>query len=180
MTPRINILIRTHRPLSFRRCVQSIIADNYTNKSSEIYLDGLDGLGMVDRSQPFFYNLHCNPLLARISDGWFFFLDDDDTLIPGALSKIAEHLTDPDQPIICQMLREGKPKPADMYMDRKVISRGRIGMPCMILHSKWKDAYTFEAVEDADYRWIKAISEILKPKFVKIPVVDAGRRSHGK
>lgn len=161
-----------------KRCMDSVVSDDYQGEIFILKYYDLDFKG--DRTIPYFYNLFLNDLFKRVTDGWLLILDDDDTLIRGALTKIAPLLTDPDQPIICQMLREGKPKPADIYMDKGAIIKGRIGMPCMILHSKWKDAYTFEAVEDADYRWIKAISEILKPKFGKIPVVDAGLRSHGQ
>lgn len=204
--PLINILIRTHRPHLLPVCVQSVVDSGYSNWRVFCIADNLDAWRESIRQNlrkedgcytmgekftafdykpmppdiPFHYNLYCNTLIRRPLGGYNLFLDDDDRLIPGALSKIAEHLTNPDQPVICQMIREARPKPADIYMDKKAIVRGRIGMPCMILHSKWKDAYTFEAVEDADYKWIKAITDILKPKFVKIPVVDAGSRSHGK
>lgn len=132
-----------------------------------------------DRSILYFYNTYCNSLVKKVVDGWFLFLDDDDTIIPGSLTKISEYLTDPNRPVICQMLREGRPKPADIYMDKRAVVKGRIGMPCLILHCKHKDMFEFPATEDADYQWIKTVSENLNCKFVKIPVVDAGRRSHG-
>lgn len=176
--PLINILIRTHRPEMLQRCRLSVLEHEYDGEIEIRYYFDEDYKG--DRSQPYYYNLFCNELLKRMNKGFFIFLDDDDTLIPGSLSAIAPHLTDEDRPIICQMLRDGKPKPGDLYMDKRMVSKGRIGMPCMIIHSKYKALHTFEATEDADYRWIKHVSETLNCKFVKIPVVDAGSRSHGR
>lgn len=177
MEPLINILIRTHRPDLCNRCVESVVSDQYKGRVDIRYYFDYEFDG--DRSQPFFYNLYCNYLKDRVTDGFFLFLDDDDVLIPGSLSKIAPYLEE-DRPVICQMLRNGKPKPADIYMDKRGVIKGRIGMPCLILHAKHKDLFTFPATEDADYQWIKTISGKLDCKFVKIPVVDAGQRSNGQ
>jgi hypothetical protein len=202
MSPLINILIRTHRPELLPRCIQSVIDSGYDNWLIWLHADNWDsfqaslkltlskdeegnynskcctlGYNPTDPEE-YHYNLYCNKLMAMPEDGFFLFLDDDDTLIPGALSKIAPHL-EPDRPVICQMLRNGRPKPADIYMDKHAVIKGRIGMPCMIIHSKHKNLYTFKATEDTDYEWIKTVSETLDCKFVKIPVVDAGKRSHG-
>lgn len=205
MSPLINILIRTHRPELLPRCVQSVIDSGYDNWFIWCHADnkhafhesvkqslrkdeeGNYTIGVkystlnYNPTAPgeYHYNLYCNSIMAMPTDGYCLFLDDDDILIAGALSKIAPYL-DPDRPVICQMLRNGKPKPADMYMDKHAVVKGRIGMPCMILHSKHKDLYTFKATEDTDYEWIKTVSETLNCKFIKIPVVDAGQRSHGQ
>lgn len=177
------------------RCVPSFVACGYENVNIIVCKDFLDGtiiisnnqggvytseIKNIDKTKSYHYNLYLNNLFEIVEDGWLLPLDDDDTLIPGALSAIAPYLTDEDRPVICQMLRDGKPKPGDLYMDKRIVSKGRIGMPCMIIHSKHKALHTFEATEDADYQWIKHVSETLNCKFVKIPVVDAGRRSHGK
>lgn len=194
--PRINILIRTHRPQYFMsKCAPSVVACGYESINLIVCKDFLDGsiilstndkgiyvseVKNVCKSVPYHYNLYLNNLFELVEDGWLLVLDDDDKLISGSLSLVAPHLTDPDQPVICQMLREGKPKPGDLYMDKRIVSKGRIGMPCMIIHSKHKALHTFEATEEADYQWIKHVNETLNCKFVKIPVVDAGRRNHGR
>lgn len=176
LSPLINILIRTHRPELYKRCIFYVTENDYNGQIEIRKYEDQDYSG--DRTQPFFYNLFCNDLKSRVTDGYFIFLDDDDALIQGSLNAIAPYL-EPDRPVICQMLRNGRPKPADIYMDKHAVVKGRIGMPCMIIHSKHKDLFTFPATEDADYQWIKTVSEKLDCKFVKIPVVDAGQRNHG-
>lgn len=186
--PLINILVRISRPDLWPRCLASIKACSYQNiriiayVSTPLSIDTEDCdivvQGEADRSVKFFYNLFLNDLLAYVMEGYFFMLDDDDILMPDALNVIALELS-PDKPIICQMLRNGKPKPMGVYMDKRWVVRGHIGMPCMILHSKWKNAYTFEAVEDADFRWISTINKLLPCKFVQQVLVDVGERKKG-
>lgn len=204
MNPLINILIRTHRPELLKRCVQSVIDSGYDNwliwchadrpeaftesvrqsllkDDEDNYTIGAKYSTLGYRPLPpsnFHYNLYCNKLIRMPDDGYSVFLDDDDILIPGSLSAIAPYLEE-DRPVICQMLRNGRPKPADIYIDKRGVIKGRIGLPCLILHAKHKALFTFPATEDADYQWIKTISDKLDCKFIKIPVVDAGRRSHG-
>jgi len=176
LNPLINILIRTHRPALFKNAFNSVIGCGYDNIVTHIYEDkNYQG----DRSIPFFYNLFCNDLKSNVSDGYFLFLDDDDRIIRGSLNQVAPFLNE-DQPLICQMLRNGKKKPADIYMDKGGVIKGRIGMPCLILHSKHRYMHEFRATEDADYQWIKTVSEQLPCRFVKIPVVDAGERRFGQ
>lgn len=172
MQPLINILIRVSRPELYKRCLQSIEEQTYP------HINILTFPGY--KTPGYEYNLFCNDLKNQVEDGWFFYLDDDDILSDSTvLEDIATHLTNSDQPVICQMLRNGRPKPADIYMDRRIITRGRIGMPCILLHTKHKHIADFVATEDADYRFIKAVSEKLNCKFVKRVVVDAGKRNFG-
>lgn len=204
--PLINILIRVSRPDMVHRCFQSIkkqthknykvwmLADNYHSygicmqktleTKGNIYIN--EGRYIVIPFQPdserreYFYNKYCNRFLLFINSGFIMFLDDDDILADGkALERIAAHLTDEDQPVICQMLRNGNPKPSKMHIDRRWVVKGHIGMPCLVLHSKHKGLHEFGATEDADYQWIKTVSEKLKCKFVEEVLVDAGSRNHG-
>lgn len=188
-----------------KRCVQSVIDSGYDNWFIWCHTDRLEAFTESVRQSllkdeadnytigakystlgyrplppsHFHYNLYCNTLIRMPDEGYSVFLDDDDALIPGSLSKMAPYLEE-DRPVICQMLRNGRPKPADIYMDKHAVVKGRIGMPCLVLHAKHKDLFTFPAIEDADYQWIKTISEQLDCKFIKIPLVDAGQRSHGQ
>lgn len=124
------------------------------------------------------YNLHCNTLKALVNEGYFFFLDSDDFIIPGAIEKIKPHL-EPDTAVICQFLRGTRPKPSDRLMDVKLIVKGKIGMPCIFLHHSKKNIADFEATEDADYRFIKEVAGKMKVKFVKVPVVCSPKRGRG-
>jgi glycosyltransferase involved in cell wall biosynthesis len=130
----------------------------------------MDGTG---KGKDFEYNLMCNALKDKAQD-YFFFLDDDDTLIPGALERIAPFLSE-DKPVICQMLRGGRLKPSV-----NVIERGHIGLPCMILHAKHKHLADVTARESGDYDWIKAVTDRLGYTWVPVALVNSPRRSYGK
>ena len=120
------------------------------------------------------YNLYCNELKANVNEGYFFFLDSDDTVINWSIERIKPYLQE-DKALIVQMLRNGRPKPRN-----GLIEKGKIGMPCMILHSKHKHLADVPATEDGDYQWIKAVTDKIGYEFVPIPLVDAGERRRGK
>lgn len=130
-----------------------------------------------EKVSDFSYNLYCNKLKDQVEDGWFFFLDSDDFVIKGSMNKIYPYLTDinEDKALIVQMLRNGRPKPRN-----GLIEKGKIGLPCMILHSKHKHLADVTATEDGDYQWIKSVTDKIGYEFIPIPLVDAGKRNHGK
>jgi hypothetical protein len=134
----------------------------------------------ADNSLPYFYDIYCNYLKVTVNDGWFFFLDDDDILVsPTVLEQLAVHLTEPGA-IICQMLRNGVPKPRDNYIKNRIIAEGKIGLPCMVLHSKYKTLSGLDGEKGGDYRYIKEVTDQVPTKFICLPLVDAGSRGHGK
>jgi hypothetical protein len=120
------------------------------------------------------YNLYCNTLKHFLWEGYFFFLDSDDKIIPGAIDKIRPYLNE-DKALIVQMLRNGRPKPREGK-----IEKGKIGLPCMILHSKHRHLADVTATETGDYDWIKAVTDKIGFDFIPIPLVDAGKRGMGK
>jgi hypothetical protein len=163
--PLINILIRTKpsRQKLFARCMNSVLSQTYTNRRMIISED------VEDRERkPFDYNLTCNDLKARVEDGWFIFVDDDDYFYSThALEQMIPHLTSPDYLIICHMIRG--------------INRLKhIGMPCFLLHAKNKNVAEFTASPDADYRFISEANRKLKTKFIRLPLVHSPKRGHGK
>lgn len=161
----IHALIRTHpgRELLTQKAIESVENAGCVYK---IY----HGEKVADYS----FNLYCNNLKSWVNDGFLFFLDSDDTLIPGAIEKIKPHL-EPGTALICQMLRNGRPKP-----QRGEIIKNRIGLPCLILHHSHKHIADVEATETGDFAWIKKVTDKIPWKFVAIPLVNAGSRSHGK
>jgi hypothetical protein len=152
--------------------MQSIMQQTYSNYKVHTY----KCTGAIGYS----YNLYCNTLKAAVTEGWFFYLDDDDILVDNtALERISKFLLNEDHIVICQMLRNGVPKPTDRLQDTLTIHRGKIGMPCFFLHAKHKNVAHFIASEDADFRFIRAAVNRLSPAFCKVIVVNAGMRSHG-
>lgn len=193
--PLINILIRTsYRPAQFIRCMESIKAQTYRNIRIVVGYDNYEALAYIqkqsfiyskyfepDRSLPFFYDCYCNELKLLVQFGWFLFLDDDDMLTsPTVLQELSEHLTGPHEAIICQFLRNGVPKPADNYIRKGVIREGKIGLPCLILHSKHKELSGLDGQKAGDYRYIKEVTDQVPTKFITLPLVSAGPRSHGQ
>lgn len=120
------------------------------------------------------YNGYCNILKEQVKEGYFFFLDSDDTVIPGGLSKILPRLN-PDKANIVQMLRKGNAVPRGA-----VIKQGRIGMPCLILDAKFAGIADVTENNYGDYEWIKKVTELIPWQFIRIPLVNAGSRSNGR
>ncbi len=169
----INILIR-HKPsrtAELTACLNSITAQTYKHFHIQVYRD------RETNPKPYHYNLFCNELKAQVTEGWFFFLDDDDYLnTPTALADIAKHLTNPNEAVICQMKRDErriKPRTAE-------IISGKIGMPCMILHHTQKDLADIPAEDNGDYLWIKAVTSKIPYKFVEKILVCSPKRNYGQ
>lgn len=190
--PLINILIRTNdRPNGFRSCMESIKKQTYTNYHIIIYDNSSitsyikwGTYQVIQDNTPckgYEYNLFCNTLKEKVNEGYYFFLDDDDTLHDeNSLAEISEELTDPNQAVICQFLRANKPKPSNEFMDNKLIVNGRIGMPCIILHHSQKNIAHFTDKVNADYLYIKEVSQKIPCKFVKKILVNSPKRNFGK
>jgi hypothetical protein len=193
VTPLINILIRNkYRPQEFARCIESVNKQTYDNvrviicyDSPEAYVlsKGRGDYEFEVTPQPkhsHYWNLYCNDLMNKVWDGYFMFCDNDDTLIDSqALTRIVPYLTG--DGVICQFLRNGRPKPSDKLIRDKRIERGRIGGGSLILHSKHKDIAQWDGEKGADYRWIKAVSEKVSLEFVPIVVQVAGNNGgHGR
>ena len=197
--PKITILIRHKegREKQLQFCIMSILRQRYpyleviiSKEAADVDYDISDEFGVqmkirtiqvIRKSDSlYFYNLFCNELMHSVTDGWFFFLDDDDFLMEGALIDMAKHLSNPQEAVICQFLRGGKKKPSNQMINNKEIICGQIGMPCIFLHSINKNIAKFDDTSYADYSFIKQVSELVPTKFVAVPVVMSIKRAHGK
>ena len=213
--PLINILVRTHlRDIEFALCMNSIAKQTYknvkvivcTDSANESYADttyqhylevimdnrrlNYELFYVHPTGVPYHWNFYCNNLKERVTDGWFFYCDDDDALHrPTALEEIAQHLTDPSEGVICQFNRGSRAKPEYSgltlvhggYIQTESIVRGKIGGSCIFLHHSQKDIANWDGQRAADYRFIKAVAEKIPLKFVPVVVVQAGNNGrHGK
>lgn len=189
----INIIIRTsYRPASFRKLLESIQAQTYKKVNIIIGYDNDKALEYIpslvtaykvtaDKSLPYFYDTYVNQLLLKVENGWIVIIDDDDTLAsPTVLQQLSEHLTGSHEAIICQMLRNGVPKPTDGNIKKRLMIEGKIGLPCLILHSKHKALSRLDGQKAGDYRYIKEVTDQVSTKFIALPLVNAGTRGHGK
>jgi hypothetical protein len=175
--PLINILIRVSRPEMFDRCIESVHLQTYSNIRIIIHQD----IEPRER-KPYDWNLFCNILKSQVTSGYFLFLDDDDTLRdPFVIEQLARHLQDDPDGLICQFLRNGKPKPNDHLIATKQIRKGLIGGGCLVLAARYAGVADWEAKEAADYDWIAAVALKVKLKFVPLVVQVAGNNGlHGK
>jgi glycosyltransferase involved in cell wall biosynthesis len=207
--PLINILIRTtaNRQKELLYCLATIKGQSYRNIQVIICTDikeELDSILLIMYASnlnfqlinvkatgtPYHWNFYCNNLKERVTDGWFFYLDDDDHLHrPTALGEIAKHLTHSNEGVICQFNRGNKAKPEydetslmhNTYIKTESIVRGKIGGSCIFLHHSQKDIANWDGKRAADYRFIKAVAEKIPLKFVPVVVVQAGNNGrHGK
>lgn len=188
--PLINILIRTsNRPEGFKRLIDSIKSQSYKNVNIIVSYDTLEKPSYIEgfhvvkcfllklfKHEEAWYNRYCNVLLNYVRDGYFIFIDDDDFINPHPrlLELIVRRLNSSKANII-QMTRKGRKKPV-----KDEIVCGKIGMPCIILHSDFKDLASFDGSIEADYKYIKEVSSKLGYKFIPIALVESPSRSYGK
>lgn len=187
----IYALIRTHnRPQLFNRCIASAIAAKVipivcydTDESKEYIPDDLISIRATNQSgSKYFYNLHCNDLLKKVSkmpEGYFFFLDDDDfvhrrTSVEAIRPYLQEH-----RALICQFLRGDRPKPSLRQIKSGQIASGSIGMPCIFMHTKYALQFTMSDESNADYIYIHNVLNTIPSIFVPKYVVMSPKRSHG-
>lgn len=199
----INVLIRhtKGRKKELQKCLHSVAGQTYKDlnviictddqefilpahslngRLREVFYTSSDGV-------PYHWNFYCNELKERVTDGWFFYLDDDDWIARNhSLAGIAPHLTDPNVGIICQYYRGRLAKPNNLvikngHIDPDSIIKGKIGGSAIFLHHSQKNIADWDGAKAADYRFIKAVAEKIPLKFVPIPVVQAGNSGrHGK
>lgn len=181
MKPLINILIRTHdRPAAFKRCLKSIVDQNYPNIRVIVAYDSrndyiprqLEQIRVIpDVSLPYPYDRYCNTLKWMVDDGWFFFLDDDDVLMPNVLNEI--ELTE--LALLVQLKRKDFVCPQSLDF-----KRGLIGMPCLILHHSLKHLADIPGTGQGDYFWIKEVISKIQVKFIEKVLVYSPSRGLGK
>ena len=158
----------------FAKCMESIAEQTYNDI---VVIPHENEGGLPDYE----YNLLCNDLKDRVEDGWFFFLDDDDTLFNrDAIAGLVPFLNDPETAVICQFMRGTWAKPPYDFIREGVIADGHIGLPCLVLHSSKKNIADIKNAENGDYLWIKEVSEKMPVKFVQHVLVNSPKRNYGK
>ena len=202
MSQRINILIRASRPDLLQRCLYSIRRQTYENIHLIVsvedtyeggvmaamiknYLDCYDVEFIRVAKQSGYshhWNLYCNELKSKVTDGWFFYMDDDDMLSGAyAIETLEEYLSDTSKGVICQFLRNGKPKPSDALIEAQRIELGRIGGGCIVLHHTHKDIANWDGERAADFRFITDVSKSLPLLFIKhVLQITTNNGLHGK
>ncbi|HXP53150.1 MAG TPA: glycosyltransferase family A protein [Bacteroidia bacterium] len=179
MQPLLNILIRTsNRPTLFARCLDSILDQSYKNIRIIVSTDRevkyvpqwIETVEVTPRPElDYGYDLYINDLKAKVTEGYFIVVDDDDILEPECLSKL--DLSHP--AILCQLKHIGNIMPTS-----NEVKLGRVAMPCIILHHSLKHIDIIHG-DHNDYNWIKRISEEVELNFQPVVVVRSDRKSNG-
>ena len=182
----ITLLIRcSYRPEGFKRTLASIppnvtVICSYDDERALSYIPApIQKIRVYKSPIPFFYDNYCNDLKALVTEGYFAFLDEGDTIIPNSLPLLSKHLKNSNG-VICQFSRGGRLKPPTHYIQNKRIVRGKIGMPCLFLAARYASLVDFDgSVGAADYHWIRNVACKVRLTFVPIPVVFAPNRDCG-
>lgn len=200
--PTVNIITRTsNRPHFFEKNRESIADQDYPNirhivgyddKKSEEYLNTYSDIekfyipenytkNIIDIPDPktgvrFEYNLYFNFLFNKIEDGWILILDDDDHLANNkVISHMIRHLKYKTDMLIFQMqYLNGNlvPQKNDLYK-KPVI--GKIGSPCILIHSSIGKKIKWDGWKCADYRYISKCWNYSERKvWLNIPLVNIG------
>ena len=169
---KINILIRnTYRPEAFKKCISSILSQTNQNfkvimcydderclEYLEEYRDDnrieMFKAGNVDKSESAFYNLYCNELLERVTEGWIMFLDDDDTFASKeALDMIFDQQFGTNSLIFWKFCRP------DMlvYPDIDELTQDTIASSGYCFHSNHKHLSKWKTGERGDYAFIEGL-----------------------
>ena len=169
---KINILVRnTYRPQAFKKCISSILSQ--TNQNFKVimcyddercleYLEEYRGdnrieifkAGNVNRDELAFYNLYCNELLERVTEGWIMFLDDDDMLASKkALDMISDQQFGTNSLIFWKFCRP------DMlvYPDIDELAQDTIASSGYCFHSNHKHLSKWKTGQRGDYAFIEGL-----------------------
>ena len=177
---RINILIRTTRSREkyFKKCINSILTQNYTNYKIYVSYDYPECLNYLNEystsndnkvevyyvdtstesSEKYRFNLYCNILMDKVSSGFIVFLDDDDAFThTEALNSINISLNNnPNSLVIWKFLR---PDRVVFPTNINSIKLGEIASCGFCFHSQYKNYARWVDKQCGDYVFF---SELIK------------------
>ena len=162
------ILIRTsNRPEMCKVCIESILSQTYhdfhiyicyDDEKSLDYLHEYDGEKrityfpvQVESDEKYAFNLYCNTLMEKVTDGYIMFLDDDDMLISPRVLEILNNQIVTNKIIVWRFLRPDKfiyPSSLD-----KDLVLGEIDTACVCFHHSLKTMSSWGDKQYGDYRF---------------------------
>ncbi len=176
---KINILIRTsNRPEYFRKCIESVLSQNYKNYRVIVGYDKIESLeylkdyDMIDKyemkttsKERFKHNLYLNTMMDKVQDGFIMYLDDDDMMAHNnSLNIINDNITNEKDLIIWKFMRPDKL----IYPD-KIIRLGHISGCAYTFNSKYKLKSRWVDRQCSDYYFI---TKLLKNTNLNIKKID--------
>lgn len=172
-----SILVRTsNRPDMCKKCIDSILSQTYHNFHIYICYDDEKSLDYlhnydtdkrityfpvkVESNEKYHFNLYCNLLMEKVSDGYIIFLDDDDMFISPRVLEIINNQTDTNNIIVWRFLRPDKfiyPKSLDTEL-----VLGEIGTACVCFHHSLKNVAQWEDKQCGDYYFYATLFKACK------------------
>lgn len=205
-SPLINVVTRTsNRPNGFKRCRESIINQTYKNIRHIVSIDNLadeyyvkdSGADyfFIDKSEVekmpdipdpktgkrFIYNLYFNILFGKVNDGWILIIDDDDYLkSPTIIEEIVSNISSNQDLLIFQMEYENGSVLPTIPEIGQIPRIGRIGSPCIMIHSAIAKTIKWDGWKCGDFRYITQCWKKTDKKIgIKKPVVRIGGQGFG-
>ena len=156
----INILVRTSgRPIHFEKCIQSNIAQKYGKYDVYVCYDKVESLDYlckykddsrityfpvyINSPEKYKFNMYCNLLIEKVTEGYIMFLDDDDYLLHNNVFTIINNALSKHRVVIWTFLRPDKLiAPQDITTN---IVLGEIASPCvcfdatLVGNARWDD-----------------------------------------
>lgn len=170
---KINILIRTsNREKYFKKCLNSILNQNYSNYNIIISYDNLKcekylvnnqenikyiyiNKNNYNQKEKCFYNDYLNILNNHVKDGFIFYLDDDDMFThSNCLKIINENINNNNDLLVFKFLRPDKIIYLDNINNLKI---GNIGTSCFCYHSKFSKELYWDKKQYGDYYFFEKL-----------------------
>lgn len=201
----VTVITRTsNRPIGFEKCHQSVRNQTYQNmrhlvsyddeKDYEEYLKNYEDadLYFIDKKKfenyndipnprtgpKFIYNLYFNDLFKEVTEGWVLILDDDDRLAhDNVIAQAMEKATYPTDMLLWQMqYPNGMKLPASMDFNKQP-RLGRIGSPCIMVHSSIAKSIKWDGWKCGDFRYIHKCWKSTERKiWFKEPMILLGNQ----
>ena len=182
-----DILIRTSgRPNFFDRCYKSVVAQkekyriivSVDDQETLEYVKKYPVLiirvkqGRIERMAPCPWNQYFNSLLIR-AHSWIIYLDDDVTMLPGALTKIKEHCTDKREVIVWKYkFTSGRVIPEEEFWE-KAPTRKHIDTGCFCHHKSQQVHWV--TLRASDWRVVRQLwDRKLNFKWIDEVLFEAG------
>ena len=190
--PTVNILVRTHsRPELFNICLDSIYKQNIDCRIM-VSFDNIEDLNYISEhpdieinylslnssTNKYSFNSYCNYLLSFVSDGWVFFLDDDDMFLhPNSLNIIFSNIETEYDIIIWKFLRpDGEIYPKDLNN----IKKGEICSCNFCFHSKFRKLASWPPKQFGDFHFFKELTSKFDFNIKYVPITLTTNIEHTK
>ena len=194
--PLINILIRTSgRPVYFKKCIDSIRKQDYSNYRILISYDTKEDLKYIKSNtnsndfilfckisdstkENFPYNLYINDLYEFVNSGWILVLDDDNMFISNeSLTKVAKLLKKENQLVVWKVKLFDKVIPSKSFNKQPTLYD--IDSSNFIFHSSYKYKLgQWDGNKCADFRLALKLYKNLDSTIWIDELIIASQRKH--